>query len=402
MSTRNPMKDQVAIVGLGASPYGRDLHRTASSLALEASVKAIRDAGLSKEDIDGLCGYGFGFGSFPGGFMDVHEGLGIGPRLTWVTNSWLGAGLLETAHAVYSGACDVALVVMTYLRDTRSSVSARNDPYRVRTARTGGRGWLEGGSRGTPGAALGTGVYAQWGARYMHEFGAPREVFGMIAVNNRTNAVRNPNALLREPITMDDYLGARVIREPLGLLDMDVPVDASEALIVTTAERARDMVDHPVYVHAATYGEAGYGVHSYDNGRSWTETAPWVAMRSVWPKSDVTSDDLDLFFPYDGFTPNAIAFTEAAGFCGPGEAYDFLQSNWDKEENRLRLNGKTYVSSNGGSCSHGRMGGFNYYGEAAAQLRGSAGERQIRGARTALIGIGSFYHDPTAVVLRAD
>lgn len=395
---RNPMKDKLAIIGIGSSAYGRDLHQTPLALGLEAARKAIEQAGLTKKDIDGICGSGEGYHSKGPNFLALQEALGI-ERVTWVSGGTLGRNLLDTAHAVFSGACEIALIVSVGQRLGGSSVSARNDPYRARAAKFGGR-------HRTADVAMrwshSAEPYAAWAHRYMYEYKAPREVFGYVAVNNRTGATKNPNAIMRKPITMEDHLSARMIRSPLGLLDCDLPCDCGEAMIVTTADVAKSLPKKPVYIHAATFGETGSGGEAYENGRHWTATAPWVAMDQIWKKSDVGIDDIDLFYPYDGFTPITVAFTEAAGFAKPGQAYGLYRDSWIETEQRLKLRGRTYVQTGGGSMSQGRLGGFNYYTEAVTQLRGEAGARQIPNAKVALIGIGSFYHDPTAVVLRAD
>jgi acetyl-CoA acetyltransferase len=385
------MRDQVAVVGVGTTAYGRNLNRTPLSLGLEAAMKAIEDAGLDKQDIDGICGGGLrpAFNR-DANYLALQEALGI-HETNWVLQSWLGACFVLAAEAVVSGTCDVALVVQAYQRDGGMSSSARNDAIRARATTFGAH-------RGFGEYIWHAESYAAWAGRYMYDYGAPREVFGMLAVNNRTNAVANENAALRTPITMDDYLGARMIREPLGMLDFDYPVDCGEAVILTTPERAKDLRRKPVYVNAATFGQPERGAERYENG-NWTEVAPWIAMRKLWSKSDYKVSDMDLFYPYDGFSPIAINFTEAAGFCGPGEAWPCFQQSWDDKEKRLKLNGKTLMHTGGGSMSHGRVGGFNYYTEAVRQLRGEADGRQVAGAKTALFGIGSFYHDSVAVVL---
>ena len=397
-NVRNPMRDRIAIVGTGSTQFGRDLGRSGLSLGLEAARKALRDAGVSRNEVDGICGFGYGYSSRSANALALQEGLGI-PRLTWVTGQQLGAGLVHAAHAVFSGACEVALIVQATTREPRQSSSFRN-PLRARVARF---------TRLPRSADVATRwghesveAFAAWAGRYMHDYTAPREVFGMIAVNARTNASKNPDAVMRAPLSMDEYLKARPIREPLGLLDCDLPVDAAQAMLVTTAERASRMRNKPVYIHAATFGQSGSGVESYHTGRNWTALAPWVTMPALWRKSDVTLNDVDLFYPYDGFTPISIAFTEAAGFCSPGDAWRLFRESWDTAENRLRLRGKTYIQTGGGSLSHGRLGGFNYYVEAVLLLRGAAGDRQIPNAKVALTGIGSLFHDPTAVLLRAD
>jgi acetyl-CoA acetyltransferase len=398
---RNPLRDRIAVIGVGSSPYGRDLKRTELSLGLEAALKAIDDAGIERQQIDGLCGSGMNPLAMGGaGFLSLQGALGI-DKTTWVKNGWLGSSFVYAAEAVFSGLCDVALVVQTYTREVLMSRSAASDPFRLRAAeqKMGGmlfneddfaRRWIHSGE-----------PYAAWMGRYLRDYGVTKDVFGLMAVNNRSHATRNPNALLRTPITLDDYHASRMIWEPMQMFDMDVPVDCAEALIITTAERARDLDRKPVYVHAMSLGGTRIG-EFYENTLGWTQNAFWVALEGLWARSELRVEDMDLFYPYDGYTLDAIATTEAAGFCKPGEASDFFQSSWDPKQNILRLNGRTLVTTHGGGLSQGRAGGFNFYTEAVRQLRGAEGVRQAAAAKTALVCIGSFFHDPSAVVLRAD
>jgi acetyl-CoA acetyltransferase len=127
----------------------------------------------------------------------------------------------------------------------------------------------------------------------------------------------------------------------------------------------------------------------------------WIALEGLWARSELRVGDVDLFYPYDGYTIDAIASTEAAGFCKPGEASDLFESAWDAQKKILRL-GRALVNTNGGGLSQGRAGGFNFYTEAVRQLRGTEGARQVPGAQTALLCIGSFFHDPAAVMLRTN
>ncbi|MCK9926399.1 thiolase family protein [Frankia sp. Mgl5] len=400
---RNPLKDTLAVVGVGSTPYGRDLKRTELSLALEAAVGAIEDAGIDRQEIDGVCGTGMDPLSMGGaGFLTLQGALGI-EKTTWQKNGWLGSCFVYAAEAVFSGLCDTVLVVQAYTRRPEMSRSAASDPFRLRAAQLRAashapigrddfaRRWLHSGE-----------PYAAWMARYLHDYGATKDVFARIAVNNRTHATKNPNAAMRTPITMEDYHASRVIWEPMQMLDMDVPVDCAEALIITTAERARDLRHKPVYVHAMSLGGSRVGEY-YDNSLGWTENALWTSLAGLWERSDLTVNDLDLFFPYDGYTIDTVGCIEAAGFCKPGEASDLLASSWDAEANILRLGGHTLVTTNGGGLSQGRAGGFNFYTEAVRQLRGTEGERQVPGARTALLCPGaSFFHDPASVQLRTD
>jgi acetyl-CoA acetyltransferase len=397
---RNPLRDQIAVVGVGSSPYGRDLRRTELSLGLEAALKAIEDAGIERQQIDGLCGSGMNPLAMGGsGFLSLQGALGI-EKTTWVKNGWLGSSFVYAAEAVFAGLCDIALVVQTYTRDVLMSRSAADDPFRLRASQTkmGGalpgeddfaRRWIHSGE-----------PYAAWMGRYLRDYGVSKDVFGLMAVNNRSHGARNPNAVLRTPITLEDYHASRMIWEPMQMFDMDVPVDCAEALIITTAERARDLKRDPVYVHAMSLGGTRIG-EFYENSLGWAQSAFWVALEGLWARSELKVADMDLFYPYDGYTVDAIATTEAAGFCKPGEASDFFSSSWDSKQNILRLNGRTLVTTHGGGLSQGRAGGFNFYTEAVRQLRGTEGVRQAAGAKTALVCIGSFFHDPSAVILRA-
>lgn len=398
---RNPMMDKVAVVGVGSTPYGRDLQRSHLSLGLEAAVRAVRDAGLDKQEIDGICGSGMTpLAQGGAGFLSLQGALGI-ERITWGLNSWLGSAFVHAAAAVQAGLCDTVLVVQTYMREINMSRSAAADPFRQKLQQfadvgsdIGGRDfakrWLHSGE-----------PYAAWMRRYMHDYDVGKDAFAYMAVNNRAHGARNPAAVMRNPITLDDYHASRMIWEPMQMFDMDVPVDCAEAHVITTVERARDLDVKPVYVHAMSLGGTRVGEY-YENSLGWTENAHWVAARGLWDRSDLRLDDVDIFFPYDGYTIDAIGCVEAVGYCKPGEAGAFLKSSWDETEGILKLNGKVQVATHGGGLALGRAGGANFYSEAVRQLRGTEGARQVNGAKAALINIGSFFHDPSAVMLRAD
>lgn len=398
---RNPLKDKIAVVGVGSTAYGRDLARSELSLGLEAAVKAVADAGIDRQEIDGICGSGMTPLAMGGaGFLSLQGALGI-ERCTWVKNGWLGSAFVYAVEAVFSGLCDTVLVVQTNLRGVGMSRAAARDPFRLRASKYGDVGgdvgmgdfakrWFHSGE-----------PYAAMMRRYMHDYGTNQDAFGLMAVNNRSHGARNPEAVMRGSITLDGYYESRMIWDPMRVADMDVPVDCAEAFIITTAERARDLNAKPVYVHAMSLGGARVG-EFYENTLGWTENAFWVALQGLWARSDIKVEDLDLFFPYDGYTLDAIAVTEAAGFCKPGESGDFFKSSWDFARNVLKLNGRTEVTTNGGGLAMGRAGGSNLYSEAVRQLRGGQGERQVDGAKTALVSIGSFFHDPSAVLLRTE
>ena len=228
---RNPMKDQIAIVGVATTPYARDLGgRSGQSIAVEACKNAILDAGLQAGDVDGICGSTRIQGVTA---WRMQHALGL-PRVTWWGDVSVPfpLNLAAAAHAVFSGTCDTALVYHATYRYPGISQSASNDPFRVRSVM--GSDSVDGGTTSIGIAGLRHGAWMQ---RYMHEYGAKREHFGLVSVNNRTNASMNEHAVLRHPITMDDYLSARMVHDPKCLLDADLPIDGGDAFVVTTAER---------------------------------------------------------------------------------------------------------------------------------------------------------------------
>ena len=226
MAARYTAKDRTAIVGLGLSPYSRDRGATTElSMVLEASVAAIRDAGLAKSDIDGVVGGGL----LTGGVDPLTVVAGLGLDVTY----WAPAKppimnhLTAAVNAVHAGSAEAVLVYHAMYRIGGNSRSAGGDPFRQPgAARTAGRRAQvgEGHTEQEPWGMFGGAGYAAWASRYLFEYPhTSREDFGLIAINDRSNAARNDNAVFRTPLTMEDYLAARMIREPLCLLDMDVP-----------------------------------------------------------------------------------------------------------------------------------------------------------------------------------
>jgi len=403
MTGRNPAKDKLAIAGVGLSPYARDRGATTElAMLLEAAVAAITDAGLTAADVDGVVGGGLLTGGIDP--ATVVSALGL-PAVTW----WARAAppimnhLVAAINAVWTGACEVALVYHSVYRVAGFSRSASADPFRRRAtyglpdgrAATG-----DGHTEGEPWSMRGSAGYAAWAGRYLAEFGASREDFGRIAINDRTNAAANPNAVLREPLTMAGYLDGRMIREPLCLYDMDIPVDGADAFVVTTAERARDLRAAPVLIHAATMGMTAPPEEHLAAGLD--ATGQPLAARDLRAKSDLWLDDIDLFFPYDGFSFVALRCFESYGFCGPGEAGAFLADNWDPVEDRIQIKVRVPVNPHGGSLSEGGSQGAGHLREAVTQLRGQAGRRQVPGARAALLTPGGFFFNAQGLVLRAD
>ncbi|ARE37776.1 acetyl-CoA acetyltransferase (plasmid) [Rhodococcus sp. BH4] len=386
IDSRNPMKDRVAIAGASTTGFtARNTARSQTSLAAEASIDVLRLCGLRASDIDGICG------SWPSAAV-MQSTLGI-PEITWSGNPLIPVvdHVAIAAAAVHSGLCNTVLVYHAAYRQAWNTSSALKDPYR-RIATAG----LSDPQPGPETMASSTG-YTGWAARYMHEFNVPKEHFGLVAINDRSNAARNPAAAIRTPMSMQDYMNARMIRSPLSLLDMDIAVDGADAFVVTTAERAADMPLPPVLIQAAALGQRAK--NEEDQTTSLREHGQQVVIEALKRKSDFWIDDIDVYFPYDGFTPITLNWIENAGWCAPGEAGAFLQSHWVEEEQRVLIDGRIPVNSHGGSLSEGATQGSGHIREAVHQLQGRAGDRQVDGARRALITAGGFFFNAQGLTL---
>jgi acetyl-CoA acetyltransferase len=389
ITSRNPLKDKVAFAGAATTGFTpKNTPRSPASYAAEACIDVLRQCGLTAADVDGICG------SVPSA-PHLQATLGI-PQVTWHANPSVPFvnQLAAAVSAVHSGLCDVVLAYHVGYRMAWNTASALKDPFR--------RGLALGAAAAPPAPENIAGAvgYTAWASRYMHEFGVPKEHFGYVAINDRSNAARNPAAALREPITMDDYLGARMIRWPLCLLDMDVPVDGADAFVITTAERARDLPLTPVLINAVALGMVD--TNEEDQQVSLRHHGQQVVVEALRAKGDFWIDDVDVYFPYDGFTVITLNWIENAGWCGPGEAGAFIEQHWDKTDARILIDGRIPVNPHGGALSEGGTQGSGHVREAVHQLQGRAGERQVPGARRAIVTAGGFFFNAQGVTLRRD
>ncbi len=390
IARRNPSKDQVAFASAATTGFSRGAGEvTTNSMAVDAAVAAIEAAGIDRREINGLIGANNGY---------IQAALGI-PEVNYYTGTAapFGFAIANAVGAVSSGQCDVLLAYHSLYRNPSTSRSAANDPFRLAAFRGFG-GWGEEGFG--PDTLRLAPAYTAWASRYLYEYHERRDLFGYVAINDRSNAARNPAAARRQPLTMDDYLSARMVRWPFCLLDMDIPVDGADAFIITTAERARDMALPPVLIHACTTGQAEH--NEEDQATSLRRHGQHVVIESLRSKSDYWLNDIDLFFPYDGFSFITVSWLENIGFCGLGEARGFIEDNWDSEQQRLLINGRIPVNTHGGGLSEGATQGSGHTREAIHQLQGIAGDRQVPGAATALLLIGGFFFNSQGAVLRVD
>ncbi|HNI36453.1 MAG TPA: OB-fold domain-containing protein, partial [Microthrixaceae bacterium] len=387
---RAPLNDdrfehRAVLSGIGRSDIGRRLMRDALSLTIDASLAAIADAGLDVSDIDGLSTYPgmAGMGMSEGGVSAVEEALRIHP--TWTNGGGdlpgPGGAVITAMMAVASGMCRHVLCFRTVWESTFST---------LRLAPPGGGigGWMQWRAPyGAMSAAHWIGMNAN---QYLHRYGADRELFGRIAVNARTNAGRNPHAIYRESMTLDDYFDARPITSPFGLYDCDVPCDGAIAVIVSDASVADDLPSPAVRVEAV--GTQILERVSWDQDTLTHEPQVLGQARHLWTRTDLRPDDVDVALVYDGFTFNAVSWLEALGFCGLGEAKDWIDGG-----RTIALDGPVPVNPHGGQLSEGRTHGFGFLHEAVLQLRGEAGERQVADANTAVVTTGGG--TPSGVLL---
>jgi len=191
-----------------------------------------------------------------------------------------------------------------------------------------------------------------------------------------------------------------MVRWPLCLYDMDLAVDGADAFVVTTTERARDLPLPPVVVNAVTLGTVGQNDEAQTP--SLRHHGQQVVVEALRARGDFWIDDIDVYLPYDGFSVITLNWIENVGFCGPGEAGDFLREHWNEAESRVLINGRVPINPHGGSLSEGATQASGHLREAVHQLQGLAGERQVEGARRALVTAGGFFFNAQGAALRRD
>lgn len=370
---------RAVISGIGQSDVGRRLGRPALDLTIDAALEAIADAGLTTADIDGLATYPGGGAMAPAGFTgpgtpEVQDALRL--SLTWHTGGIEGAAQLAAiVNAVLAVSAGLARHVLVYRTVTESSAQGSGGREGIGLAGGGGPPRMGGSLQWSiPFRSYSAACWLAMNAhRHFHEFGTTPEQLAQIALNGRRNAARNPKAVYRDPMTLDDYFASRMITSPFRLFDCDAPVDGSTAVVVSAAEHAR-AVDHPV-ARVEAVGTALRGRPSWDQFDDMTTMAARDAGAMVWERTDLTPADVDVAELYDGFSFLAMCWLEALGFCGRGESGPFVEGG-----QRIGLDGDLPVNTHGGQLSAGRLHGFGFVHEAVLQLRGEAGERQVRPA----------------------
>jgi acetyl-CoA acetyltransferase len=371
------MRDKTAIVGIGQSVYGRFLPESQPKLGAVALKSALADAGLKREDIDG---------------MAVHLGwpLGVdydraaetyGLDLRWVTQTWLHGRFITSMiqQAAMAVACGLANVVACF-----TAISFTRERQIL-----GGPGDTEGTREegGTHGESPPYGLTAPAGGaalamqRYMHLYGATSEELAAVPIAFRKHALKSPHAVMKEPLTLEAHQASRMVVDPLHLYDCSLITDGAAVVLITSAERSRDLKQRPVYISGMQgmrsgrdefiFAPRGLGINQQRVHRWQPQEKDLLGYRMA----GIERKDVNALYTYDAFSPLVLFTLERFGFCGCGEAAKWVQNG------RIDLGGELPMNTSGGLLSEAHIGGWNSILEMVRQLRGTAGERQMKNAR---------------------
>ncbi len=379
------LRDKAAVAGVGETIYARESEKSQLALTLEASLNAIVDAGLDPKDIDGVIPYGGGIVA-----EDFITNFGL-PDLRYSATTPMGgaspvAALQSAAMAVATGVAKHVLIAL-------------------------GRGSISGGRIGKRLAEMpqmrlvsefempiGTNApaqfYAHMARRHMELYGTTSEHFAEIAMTCRQNAELNDRAMMRKPMTFEDHQASRMIAEPFRLFDCSLESAGAAAVVVTSAERAKDLHQDPIFIGGIAEGHP-------DSPSAITQRADMTrigiaqAAPIAFAMADVTHADIDVAEIYDCFTYIVLCQLEDMGFCGKGEGGDFVANG------RLRLDGALPINTHGGLLSEAHIAGMNHIVELVRQLRGSCGTRQVKDAEVGLVtGFGDLGDGSIAIMHR--
>ena len=386
-SSASPLKDAAAIVGIGQTEFAKQIDRPETQLAAEAVLAALHDAGIEPQEVDGLSS----FTMETTDEVTLAKSLGFGD-ITYFSQVGYGGGagcatIGHAAMAIATGQADVVVAWRSRKRGARTSRPWAAAPSRLPIQAQWTRPF---------GLLRPVDEVAMLARRYSYEYGAGREHLAEVAMAVRAHANRNPAALMYDkPMTLEDYMSARYISEPLCLFDNCLETDGALAAVLVSAERAKDCAHPPALVHAFGQGlhrqhEVMVNYYCEDPLRG----PAWTAAEKLWAHSDVRPEDIHVAQIYDAFTPLILLSLEGYGMCKRGEAADFVA------DGNLRWgSGSLPTNTSGGGLSEAYVHGFNLITEGVRQVRGTS-TSQVEGAETCLVTSGEGV--PTsAIILRA-
>lgn len=384
------IRDRTAIVGIGSTPYykrGQSAPQTMIELVGKAVLAAVEDAGLKISDVDGFAYFGGGFDT-----PALMETLGI-PEVRYSAGlTGTGGGSAGTvglaASAIVGGMAKVVVCV-----GGLQQVAQRYGTFTLGYEPTAENSFFLSAGLVGPGH-----MFALLARRHMHLYGTTREHFAEVAISTRLNAQTHPDATMKKPMTLQDYMAAPMLADPHCLYDFCMESDGAVAAVVTSAERARDLRQPPAYVLASAHGGA----------REWGRALYWMNMpdevfassghaavaRRLYEMAGVTAADIDVAQLYDHFTSQVIMQLEDYGFCKPGEGGPFVASG------AIRFDGGSIpVNTDGGQLSGGYIWGMTHVREAVEQIRGTAAN-QVRNVELALVSGGPSSLPVSGLILR--
>lgn len=379
------LRGKAAIAGVGQAGLGEADGFTEMELLAQAATRAVRDAGLTMADIDGIA---TASSSATMWAMPVVEYLGIKPKFiesTMLGGSSFLAHLLPAIHALESGQCNAVLVC--YGSTQRTAKFGRKEGVKAR-ALLDPQPFEQPYNPISPITS-----YALAAQRHMHQYGTTRRHLAEVAVAARKWAQLNPEAYKRDPLEIEEVLNARMVSDPLSVRDCCLVTDGAGAYVLVRPDRARDMPNKPVLVLGSATAVWNRQISSMHD---LTVTAAAESGPRAMEMAGVTHKDIDVIGLYDAFTINTLLFLEDLGFCKKGESGSFV------ENGGIAPGGHTPVNTNGGglSCVHPGMYGIFILIEAVRQLRGDAGQRQVPGARVGLVhGNGGTLSSQSTAVL---
>jgi acetyl-CoA acetyltransferase len=371
------IRDQTAIVGIGQSEYGRFLPDSQLRLGARALKAALDDAGLARADVDGVAihlGWPLGVD-----YDRVAETYGL--SLRWVSQTWLHGRFVTGAlqQAAMAVACGLANVVacVTAISFTRER-QILGGPGDAEGTREDGGTHGESPPYGLTAPAGGAALAMQ---RYMALYGATSAELAAVPIAFRKHALKSPHAVMKKPLTLAEHQASRMVVDPLRLYDCCLITDGAAVVLVTSAERARELKQAPVYIAGMQglrsgrdefiFAPRGLGI----NQQPTVQSRPPERDLAVYRMAGIERKDVAGLYTYDAFSPVVLFVLERFGFCGPGEAASWVQNG------RIELGGELPMNTSGGLLSEAHVGGWNSILEIVRQLRGAAGERQIPNAR---------------------